>query len=154
MKKISVILLIIFSVFLLTSCEKIKETPDGYEFIDLLYQVQVGAIDRAVVIDVRPLNDGTDNDYESGHVIGALNYQPNSKNQKEFIEWITSIKVKETDVFIYDNGNLEYKEILPYLQEAGYKHITVFTDGYSVLKAYGDFLMKIEEATGIDDCGC
>lgn len=154
MKKISLVLLLIFSVFLLTSCEKIKETADAYEFIDLLYDVQTGEIERGMVIDVRPLDDGTENDYESGHVLGAINYQPNTKNQEEFIQWITSIKVTETEVLIYDNGNLEYQEIIPYLQEAGYKKITIFTVGYRHLKAYGDFLMKIEEATGIDDCGC
>lgn len=154
MKKISLVILIILSIFLLTGCEEIKETADAYEFIDLLYDVQTGKIERGVVIDVRPLDDNSDFDYESGHVLGSLNYQPNSKNQEQFIEWITSIKVTETEVLIYDNGNLEYQEIIPYLKEAGYKKITAFTVGYKNLKAYGDFLMKIEEATGVDDCGC
>ena len=154
MKKISLVLLLIISLCFLTSCEKVKETADAYEFIDLLYQVQCGEIERGVVIDVRPLDDGSNLDYESGHVLGSLNYQPNSKNKDQFIEWIKSIKVVETEVFVYDNGNLEYQEIVPYLKEAGYKKITVFTVGYKNLKAYGDFLLKIEEATGVDDCGC
>lgn len=152
--KIIYILLIVLSTCFLTSC-KVKETKDSSKFIDLVYSWSSGKLENSCLIDLRELrNNATIDDYDSGHISGALSYDYGNLNKEKFITWITGLYSKKATILLIDSGHEEYKVISEYLKEAGYKKIIAYTLGYQELKKARDFNQKLVESTGVEDCGC
>lgn len=156
MKKIKFIyiLLIVLTTCFLTSC-KVKEIKDSSEFIELVYSWSSGELENSCLIDLRELrNNATIDDYDSGHISGALSYDYGNFNKEKFITWITGLYSKKATILLIDSGHEEYIEISECLKEAGYKKIFAYTLGYQELKKANDFNQKLVESTGIEDCGC
>ena len=142
-------------LFCLTGCKKTETTTDASYFIDCAYKISKGEITSAVIIDLRPLqNDIYEDDYDHGHIHGALSFNYAMQTEEKFTNWIKGLKNTNTTVYLIDSGNGEYETISAYLEKAGYKKIIAYTLGYQELKKCGDFTTKIEESTGIEDCGC
>lgn len=153
--KLIYILILFISLTLLTSCKDYQDTNDTEYFINVLYDYSRGEIENGCVIDLRPLeNDPSKDDYASGHIHGALSYDFNKQNKETFITWITGLKNKKATIILVDSGKEEYKTILTYLEEAGYKKVISYTLGYQELKKSESFKIKVEESTGTYDCGC
>ena len=153
--KLIYIFVLLINLVLLTSCNKIQAVDDTEYFINVLYDYSHGEIENGCIIDLRPLeNDPNNDDYDHGHIHGALSYDYNKQEKDTFITWITGLKSKKATIIIVDSGNDEYKTIVEYLKEAGYKNIISYTLGYQSLKSSESFKIKVEETTGTYDCGC
>ena len=144
------ILLIIFSIFLVIGCQKIKETTDSAYFIEQVYNWSNGKLENSILIDLRKL----DEEYAMGHISGAKSYDYSKVDKEKFTTWITGMYHKKTTVLLIDSGNNEYQLIVEYLKEAGYKKIIAYTKGYNTLKEDESFKIKLIEVKGKDDCGC
>ena len=161
--KIIYILLILLSTCFLTSC-KVKEIEDSSKFIDLVYSWSSGKLEKLIylffpskklLIDLRELkNNATIDDYDSGHISGALSYDYGNLNKEKFTTWITGLYSKKATILLIDSGHEEYKVISEYLKEVGYKKIIAYTLGYQELKKAKEFNQKLVESTGVEDCGC
>lgn len=149
MKRISIIIVLLLSVFL-TSCTRIKTTDSAKEFCEYIYDISSGKIERGAVIDLRVL----DADYAAGHIFGALSYDFNNQSKDHFINWITGLKHQDTTILLIDYGKGEHEIIMDYLKEAGYKKVIAYTKGYDALKETNEFKIMVEVKTGTDDCGC
>lgn len=155
MKRIISIFIMLFLLISISACTKVKTTTDASYFIDLVYQISKGDYKNGAVIDLRPLqNDTNEDDYDHGHIKGSLSYDYNTYNKEDFIKWITGLKSKKTTVLLIDSGKAEGEVIINCLKESGYKKVIYYKDGYQALKEDVTFKTKIEVATGIDDCGC
>lgn len=153
--KLIYIFILLINLVMLTSCSKIKTTNDAEYFLDVLYDYSKGEIKNGCIIDLRPLiNDESQDDYDHGHINGALSYDFNNQNKETFITWITGLKSKKATIILVDSGNNEYQTIIKYLEEAGYKNIICYTLGYQSLKQSESFNIIVEEKTGTYDCGC
>ena len=79
MKKISFLLIITLSLFVLVSC-KIKKTSKE-EYVDLLYRYHTLMKEENVCIDLRDLNQ----EYANGHIKGFINYNYQNGSDEEFL---------------------------------------------------------------------
>ena len=155
MKRIISICLLFILIFITCACTKTSKTTDAKEFIDLVYQISKGDYKNGAVIDLRTLqNDPTGDDYDHGHIKGSLSYDFAGADEESFISWITGLKSKKTTVLLIDRGLGEGETIINYLKKAKYQKIIYYTQGYQTLKQDETFKTKIEEETGIEDCGC
>lgn len=148
------IFLLVFFLVGLTGCQKVK-TITGEELIEYAYNISKGDIKDAVIIDLRKLENAQDeDDYDHGHIHASLNFDQTLHAISEFGPWIKGLKNTKTTIILLDSGNGEYKNIQKELENAGYKHIVIYMDGYQKLKEIASFKTKIEESTGTEDCGC
>ena len=146
MKRISLLVILLSSLFLLTSC-KIK-TLSKEKYVEQFYEYHVQSKKEAVGIDLRDLNT----DYASGHIKGFVNYNFQKGNKEEFIIFVTSLYNKNTYIFLIDSNGEYVIEAANYLKEEGYKNIIVYENGYDDIKDYAKNSLQIVEGT--DDCGC
>ena len=149
MKRISLILLLILTLFL-TSCTSIKTTDSSKKFCEYIYDISRGEIKRGAVIDLRDL----ETEYAKGHIHGALSYNFKNQEQSHFTTWITGLKSTDTQILLIDSGCGEHEIIMNYLKEAGYEKVLAYTLGYDVLSKTEEFKTMVEVKTGTDDCGC
>ena len=155
MKRIISLSLLVILLVITCSCTKLEKTKDAKEFIDLVYQISKGDYKNGAVIDLRALqNDALGDDYDHGHIKGSLSYDFAMQEEASFIKWITGLKPKKTTILLIDSGNGEGETIINYLKRAKYKKVIYYQDGYQTLKQDETFTIKIEVATGIEDCGC
>lgn len=154
MKKITKIITILLFIFILTSCQKTTKISDSKEFIDLVYKVNSGKIKNAKILDLRVLESIENyNTYSSGHIFGAISYDMSKITIDEFITSINTMYNKKTKIILIDDTKY-IDTVINALENAGYKEIYAYTKGYLNLKEDEDFKIKIEERTGIEDCGC
>ena len=149
MKKISLIIVTIFSIFLLSSCQKIKTYPsdDARLFIDEIYQHISQSKGDYALIDVRYLED-----YGNGHFKGVINYDIENGSEEEFLYKIESLYNKEKTLFLIDQDGQNVEALSLVLKKAGYKKIRIYLGGYENLVKVNQDDFQI--VTGIDDCGC
>ena len=152
--KIYILIIFLLSLFLV-GCTKIVEVNDAQTFINYCGDVSKGSLKDACIIDLRPLqNDEDGDDYDHGHIHGSLSFDYQMQDEDKFINWITGLKPLKTTILLVDSGNKEYQVMQKYLKKAGYKKVISFTLGYQQLKSNPQFFQKVEESTGIEDCGC
>lgn len=152
--RIFIYIILLLSLVMLTGCKKIEEYNET-EFINYCYQISKGDIKDACIIDLRLLQDASnEDDYDHGHIHGALNFDLTKHEMSEFNTWICNLKSKKTTILLIDSGNKDYQKVQKQLEILGYKHIIAYTKGYQALKQNSEFATKIEESTGIEDCGC
>ncbi|MBQ8293039.1 MAG: rhodanese-like domain-containing protein [Bacilli bacterium] len=150
-KKLFVLVGILFFSILLTSCVTVTDNVD--KFVDKLYDKQMGKV-TGLVVDLR--TRGTDKEeegtYAGGHISGAQSFDVHQ--DKDFDKWITKLTSTNSTIYLVDSGKEEYVPILEILEELGYKNIIVYTEGYETLRASEAFIEAIYESTGLEDCGC
>lgn len=151
MKKLSIIVIILFCLFMCTSCKKEEFKQyvenEARSFIDEIYSY----IDKKkdyCLIDARSLNE----DFASGHFRGFINYDIESGSLDEFSYKIESMYAKDTVIFIIDKDGSNINDLMIKLKEVGYKKIHGYLGGYEKLlkENKNDF----DIVTGTDDCGC
>lgn len=146
MKRISLIVLLLLSIFVLSSCQ--IKTTSKEEYVKLYYDYHVQSKKSTGAIDLRDLNT----DFASGHIKGFVNYNYQKGNKEEFIYYVSSMYNKNTYIFLIDNNGESVVEASNILKEEGYKHIIIYQEGYSMLEDYAKEYLQI--VTGTDDCGC
>lgn len=146
MKRISLIVLLVLSIFVLSSCK--VQTLSKEKYVKLYYDYHVQSEKPSGAIDLRDLNT----DYASGHIKGFLNYNYQNGNKEEFLYYVSSLYNKNTYIFLIDNNGEYVSEASNILKEAGYKHIIIYQDGYYNIEEYAKDYLQI--VTGTDDCGC
>ena len=146
MKRISILFVIILSLFILSSCSRI-ETKNKEDYVDMLYNYHTLGKKDTACIDLRTLDE-----YGKGHLKGYINYNFEKGTSEEFIIFVTNIYNKDTYIFLIDEAG-EYVNIASkLLKDEGYKHIVIYEEGYNSLVEYASNYILVVEGT--DDCGC
>ena len=147
MKKCSFLLIVvIFTLFLLSSCSIKNVSQD--EYLELLYKYHVLEEKENACIDLRDLHSS----YSAGHIKGFVNYNYNNGSKEEFLIYVSSMYSKDVYIFLIDEDGSIINEAAQVLKNAGYKHIIVYEEGYKKLEEKAKESFHIIE--GIDDCGC
>lgn len=150
-KKILGIISLLILCLTLSSCVTI--TDDEKEFVDKLYEQQIGKIE-GLVIDLRTRGtiDEEDHTFSGYHISGAKSFDVSQDTDLK--SFMNKIAGKKVTLFIVDSGNKEYVPIVEELKDLGYKKIVVYTKGYEYLRTTEVFNEAIYEGSGLDDCGC
>ena len=148
MKKSSFILLValLLSLILLTSCKVKKTTKE--EYVDLVYRYHVLMEKDNVCIDLRDLNTS----YNTGHFKGFINYNYQKGSKDEFLIYMNSMYNKSTYIFLIDENGEYVNEASNILLKNGYKNVIIYEFGYNDIVDYAKEHLQI--VTGTDDCGC
>ncbi len=148
MKRINLFLFLVLTLFLLTSCAKIKEydSTTSEEYIDLIYN-HIDKDKEYLLIDARSLEE-----YAKGHFFGFINYDIEKGTLDEFGYKIESMHSKDKSIFIIDEDGRYVESLASVLLDAGYKKIYIYTSGFNKLNEYNNDDFQI--VTGTDDCEC
>ncbi len=148
MKKSSFLLVValLLSLILLTSCKVKKTTKE--EYVDLVYRYHVLMEKDNVCIDLRDLNTS----YNTGHFKGFINYNYQKGSKDEFLIYMNSMYNKSTHIFLIDENGEYVNEASNILLKNGYKNVIIYEFGYNDIIGYAKEHLQI--VTGTDDCGC
>ena len=149
MKRVYIILLLLFCLLSLSSCKNkgmdIYDNNNIDEFISLFYETINDEDVKYVACDFR-----TKTEYETEHLRQFQNYDLQNGSFEEFLNWLTSNYSKKHQVYLFMNEILNDDQLNEL--KKNYKCIKIYKGDYETLRVKGEEFFTFD--SGPYDCGC